>query len=400
MKFSVFYVLETPDRDFRRAYDEMLAQVEIAEELGFHEVWLAEHHGSDYGSMPSPQIAAAAIAERTERMRIGIAVSNLTFNWPVRIAEDYAMVDVLSGGRLDLGVGRGYQPHEFRAMGAQDRRDVSREVFAEALQIISGLWTKPVGEPYTFIGKHFQIVEADCRPGVLQRPAPPIYIASISPETFDLLADDGHNLLVTPTLMTLPELNGFVVRTKRALLDHGCEPTAIDFPMNWQIHLARDEQTAVERAREPLRWYFDTVMSAIPQGSDAVGYERYAELAASAGEGAMSLDGLREGGVCYLGDPAGLVREIEILREETGLDHLICWMKFGGMAHEHVVESMELLAEHVMPVFADAPALLPRSLRDHTPKSHGNSIFDDLSTAELLDLESHQEGEHHELSRR
>ena len=111
MKFSVFYVLESSDRDFRRAYDEMLEQIRIAESLGFGEVWLAEHHGSDYGSIPSPQIAAAAIAAHTERMRFGIAVSNLTFDWPVRVAEDYAMVDVLSGGRLDLGVGRGYQPH-------------------------------------------------------------------------------------------------------------------------------------------------------------------------------------------------------------------------------------------------------------------------------------------------
>ncbi|ACY20964.1 hypothetical protein Gbro_1697 [Gordonia bronchialis DSM 43247] len=90
MKFSVFYVLESPDRDFRRAYDEMLEQIRIAESLGFGEVWLAEHHGSDYGSIPSPQIAAAAIAAHTERMRIGIAVSNLTFDWPVRVAEDYA----------------------------------------------------------------------------------------------------------------------------------------------------------------------------------------------------------------------------------------------------------------------------------------------------------------------
>ncbi|RIK03299.1 MAG: luciferase, partial [Acidobacteria bacterium] len=120
MKFGIFYVLECPDRDFSRAYREMLEQIAYAEQLGFDEVWLAEHHGSDYGSMPSPQVAAAAIAARTERMRIGIAVSNLTFDWPVRIAEDYAMVDVISGGRLDFGVGRGYQPDEFHNMGVAD----------------------------------------------------------------------------------------------------------------------------------------------------------------------------------------------------------------------------------------------------------------------------------------
>ena len=116
MRFGVFYVLESPDDDYRRAWEEMLEQIEFAEQLGFDSVWLAEHHGSNYGTMPSPQVAAAAVASRTTRMRIGIAVSILPFDNPVRIAEDYAMVDVISNGRLDFGVGRGYQPHEVRML--------------------------------------------------------------------------------------------------------------------------------------------------------------------------------------------------------------------------------------------------------------------------------------------
>lgn len=366
MKFGVFYVLECPDQDFRRAYDEMLTQVAIAEDLGFDEVWLAEHHGSDYGSMPSPQVAAAAIAARTERMRIGIAVSNLTFNWPVRVAEDYAMVDVLSGGRLDFGVGRGYQPHEFASMGAAGKQSVSREVFAEALQIITGLWTKPVGEPYTFVGKHFQVFDADCRPTPLQRPTPPIYVASISPESFDLVAEYGHNMLITPTLMTLPELNSFVIKAKRALMQRGVSPLSMDFPMNWQIHLADTDEHAIDNARESLEWYFRSAMSNAPHGPETPEtYERYADLAAAAGEaGGMTVSGLREGGVVYVGDADGLIREIEILREETGLQHLICWMRFGDMNHDHVVESMKIFADKVMPHFRDLPPVVPRALRD------------------------------------
>ncbi|MCK8615942.1 LLM class flavin-dependent oxidoreductase [Gordonia sp. C13] len=390
MKFSLFYVLESPDRDFRRAYEEMLSQVEIAERLGFDGVWLAEHHGSAYGSMPSPQVAAAAIAARTSRMRIGIAVSNLTLAWPVRIAEDFAMVDVISGGRLDFGVGRGYQPHEFRAMGVADKQDVSREVFDEAFQIVTGLWAKAVGEPYTFHGKHFHIDAVDCRPAPLQQPTPPIYVASISPETFDLVADHGHNMLVTPTLMTLPELNGFVVNAKRTLMHRGRDPLSLDFPMNWQIHLAENDEEAVRRARPSLEWYFDNVMSAVPQGAATpAGYERYAALAEAAAEGAMSLTGLREGGICYVGDPDGLIREIEILREETGLDHLICWMRFGGMPHDDVVRSMELLAEHVIPHFADSPPLVPRALRHEEP----------TQSDKFFEIEFDDEGEVHELSR-
>src|SRR5271154_2721198 len=94
--------IETRGGDYKKAYNEALGQIEYAEELGFDNVWLAEHHGSKYGSMPSPQVFAAAVAQATERIRIGIAVSVLPFDNPVRVAEDYAMVDVLSNGRLDL----------------------------------------------------------------------------------------------------------------------------------------------------------------------------------------------------------------------------------------------------------------------------------------------------------
>ncbi|MFF5991257.1 LLM class flavin-dependent oxidoreductase [Prauserella flavalba] len=366
MRFGVFYVLECPDHDFSRAYREMLAQISYAEHLGFDEVWLAEHHGSDYGSMPSPQVAAAAVAERTERMRIGIAVSNLTFDWPVRVAEDYAMVDVLSGGRLDFGAGRGYQPGEFHNMGVGDRQDVSREVFAEALEIIRGLWSRKTGEPFSFQGEHFDIDAVECRPTPVQRPTPPMYVASISPQTFDLVASQGYNMLITPTLMTLPELNRLVVDIKRKLIAGGRDPLSLDFPMNWQIHLAGSAEEAVENVAEPLAWYYRNVLDLVPSGPDVPRtYERYAELVAASEEaGGLTLDGLRESGVLYVGEPEGLVAEIETLHQETGLQHLICWMRFGGLAHEKVLSSLELFAEHVLPRFRDRPPVVPRALRD------------------------------------
>jgi len=378
VKFGLFYVLESRDHDFQRDYREMLAQVAYAEHLGFDEVWLAEHHGSDYGSMPSPQVAAAAIAARTETMRIGIAVSNLTFDWPVRIAEDYAMVDVISGGRLDFGAGRGYQPAEFRQMGVSGLQDVSREVFFEALEIIQGLWSKDVGEPFSYSGRHFHIENVDCRPTPVQRPTPPMYVASISPTTFDLMADRGYNLLVTPTLMTLPELNQFVVDAKRTLINRGRDPLSLDFPLNWQIHLADTESEAVENASEPLTWYFDEALGAVPQGPDAPStYERYAELVAATDEaGGVTVDGLREGVVVYVGEAEGLVHEIATLRQETGLQHLIGWMRFGGLEHAKVLRSMELFAEKVMPHFRDLPPVVPRQICFETTTS-GHSI--DLS---------------------
>ncbi|ADG89224.1 luciferase [Thermobispora bispora] len=366
MKFGVFYVLECPDHDYQRAYKEMFEQIEYAESLGFDEVWLAEHHGTDYGTMPSPQVTAAAIAQRTERMRIGLAASIITFDWPVRVAEDYAMIDVMSGGRLDFGVGRGYQPAEFRNMGKGDKQAVSREIFNESLEIIRGLWTKSPGETFSYHGKHFTLEDVDIRPHPVQKPHPPIYIASISPETFKLVAEQGYNMLVTPTLMTLPELKEFVVDAKRRLIAQGRDPLSLDFPMNWQIHLAESDEEALANTEKAFGWYFKTVMDLVPQGANVPkSYERYAELAKAAKEaGGLTVDGLREGGIVYVGTPEGLVEEIKALHDEMGLQHLICWMRFGGLEHEKVMNSLRLFAERVMPHFKDLEPVVPRALRD------------------------------------
>src|SRR6476620_4177077 len=152
MKMGLFYVNECHDKNYERAYGEMLEQIQYGEELGFESVWLAEHHFSAYGSMPSPQVAAAAISQITKKMDIGIAVSILNFDNPVRIAEDYAMVDVLSKGRLKFGAGRGYQPSEAKGLGISLER--TRERFWEYVEIIQGLWSNDKfsyqGEFYSF----------------------------------------------------------------------------------------------------------------------------------------------------------------------------------------------------------------------------------------------------------
>ncbi len=181
-------------------------------------------------------------------------------------------------------------------------------------------------------------------------------------------------MLVTPTLMTMPELNTFVVDAKRRLRDLGRDILDLDFPMNWQIHLADTEDAAVENAHDALTWYFDAALTAVPQGPDVPAtYERYAQLVTASEEaGGMTVDGLREGGVVYVGEPDGLIRQIETLHDETGLQHLICWMRFGGLEHEKVMRSLELFAEHVIPHFRGREPVVPRALREsdsHTATS-------------------------------
>lgn len=377
MKFGVFYVIESPDGDYKRAYDEMLDQVEYAEYLGFDTVWLAEHHGSSYGSMPSPQVMAAAVAQRTKYMRIGIAVSILPFDNPVRIAEDYAMVDILSNGRLDFGVGRGYQPREFGMLGLEKVQGESRGLFEESLDIILGLWTE---DRFTYKGKHFQIEDAELHPRPLQKPHPPVYVAAISPDTFDLVAEKGFNLLITPTLMDLPTLKAFTLEAKRRLVERGRDPQTLNFPLNWQIHVARTAAEAKERTRDAFGWYFDKVMSLVPQGAETPAtYEAYAEMAkAYADAGGFPIEQLQEMGVLVVGSPDDAIRRIEEVYRDIGQHHISCWFRIGGLEDYKVRDSMKLFAEEVMPRFRELPMRIP----DEVAVPNGRAVLSGRQTTD------------------
>lgn len=363
MKFGMFYVLECPDGDFQRAYKEMFSQIEYAEELGFDSVWLAEHHGSAYGSMPSPQVPMAAIAKITERMRIGLAVSILPFDNPVRIAEDFAMVDVISGGRLDLGVGRGYQPREFKMLGLADQQQHSREIFEESLEILVGLWEN---DTFSYQGKFFQIEDVSITPKPLQKPRPPLYVAAISPSTFELVRKYDMNVLVTPTLMSLEELETFVVKAKKDLMESGHDPLELNFPMNWQMHLAETEEEALSRPAEALDWYFNLVMKLVPKGPNAPkGYEYMANLAeAFEAGGGVSINDLRAGGIILLDTPEKVREKIDKVYNEIGQQEIFCWMRIGGLEDHKVKASMKLFAEEVMPYFHDKEPVVPAALRE------------------------------------
>jgi alkanesulfonate monooxygenase SsuD/methylene tetrahydromethanopterin reductase-like flavin-dependent oxidoreductase (luciferase family) len=361
MKFGMFYVLESRDEDYARVWDEALEQISYADSLGFDSVWLAEHHGSTYGTIPSPQVAAAAIACHTERMRIGIAVSILPFDNPVRIAEDYALVDVISKGRLDFGVGRGYQPREFKMLGLGDKMGQSREMFREALEIILGSWQS---DDFSYDGKHYQVQNINVIPKPVQKPHPPVYMAAISPDSFTIAAERGLQLMVTPTLMSLDELKQNVLVAKRELAKMGVDPLTLDFPMNWQMHIADSAEAAKRDTADAFGWYFEKVMSLVPQGANTPpSYERYAELAANfKAQGTVDVEILREQGIVLLDNPEGAIRAIETLHRDIGQQQILCWMRIGGLEHEKVMSSMKRFAEEVIPATRDLGPVVPEGV--------------------------------------
>jgi alkanesulfonate monooxygenase SsuD/methylene tetrahydromethanopterin reductase-like flavin-dependent oxidoreductase (luciferase family) len=352
MKFGVVYLGSCPHGDFKRTYDETLEQIEYAEELGFEAVWLTEHHRSVYGTFPSAAVFAAAIAERTRRMRIGISVAILPFQNPVRIAEEWAMVDVLSGGRLNFGVGRGYQPREFEVMLADPA--VSREVFTEALDIVIALWGPD--STVTYHGKHFHFDDIAIAPKPIQDPVP-IWVAAVSPETFALVAEKGLQIMAAPGLKPLGVLKDGMVEAARILIEHGRDPAEIDFPMNMMAYVAPTVDEAKRTMAKPLEWFFDQlVREGVTPGAGgkpaAKSYEAYAEVDDRVG-GAPTLDLLIESGTALVTDPEGARARVQELRDDVGLKQLNCAFNNGEIAHEDVLRSMKLWADEVMPAFRD-----------------------------------------------
>ena len=155
MKFALFLPASWADKDTvhqSRIYGEVLEQVQYAEELGFDSIWIAEHHSSRYGIFPSLMPILAHIAAQTKNIRLGAGVSVLPFHNPIRLAEETAMVDLLSNGRLNLGVGRGSADYEYGNFKIDfDSRD---DRFREVLDIILGLWTT---EDFSYQGKYYQV---------------------------------------------------------------------------------------------------------------------------------------------------------------------------------------------------------------------------------------------------
>ncbi|OLD75964.1 MAG: hypothetical protein AUG87_10835 [Candidatus Rokubacteria bacterium 13_1_20CM_4_70_14] len=307
MRFGTYYFLQAPPalahaEVFRREIEQMA----WTEELGFDSLWLTEHHFIEYGLSVSPTVLAAAAAMRTRRVRIGLAAAILPFHDPIRLAEELAMVDILSGGRLDVGVGRGNRPVEFE--GYRVPQIESRERFEEALTILVRAWTL---ERFAYEGRHYTIPEVRVIPKPLQQPHPPLYVVCVSPDTIEATALRG-----------LPMLNSLL----RGPID--------------QLAQQRDTYVRACRKRRFL----------IPERIERVhpllqpGFRAMAERL-----GKITWDQLVAETVAF-GAPDTVAEKIDELRR-LGVGEVLCWMNFGGLPQERVRRSMELFAREVMPGF-------------------------------------------------
>jgi natural product biosynthesis luciferase-like monooxygenase protein len=320
--------------------------MEAAEVLGFDSVWPAEHHFSEYGLCASPALSLAAIARRTRRIRLGTGVVVLPFNHPVRVAEDYAMLDNLSNGRVELGVGRGYQPSEYRGYGIDQTR--SRELFDESIEIIRRAWTR---ERLDFEGEHYRFHDVEVRPRPYQKPHPPIWLAALSEETYEKAGRLGFNLLCSPVFGgSLQVARDRICRYREALERHGHEAASREVGALVMVYAGKTQEEARADFAEPVLWYFHTFGKYVAPkvGQPPIeGYEWYTQIRDMAS--AVEWEQLLAHGAVVCGETDYVSERIAEIRDVVGITHFLCWTRLGGLAEEKVRGHMERMRDRVMP---------------------------------------------------
>ena len=313
-------------------YREALEEVARAEELGFDSVWMEEHHAVENHYWPSPLTVLAGFATRTSRMMLGTDILVAPFYHPVRLAEDVALLDVISNGRMTLGIAIGYKPDEFALYGADLARRGAR--FEEQLRIVRGLWTE---ERLSFNGTYYT-VEGRLEPRPVTKPHPPIWIGGWGELTLKRAATLGDNWIPGPTA-DLPRL----VAGKQAFLDHrraaGRTAPVTEWPLTRDVIIAETDRKARELAEEHIM---------VAYRREYAGGWRHPFIDASI---ATDLDRLMPDRF-IIGGPDECIRQIRRFVEAYGMTHLICRTFFPGMAHAHIMRELELIAREVLPAFA------------------------------------------------
>jgi alkanesulfonate monooxygenase SsuD/methylene tetrahydromethanopterin reductase-like flavin-dependent oxidoreductase (luciferase family) len=352
VKFGTYYFFQAPPgRSHTDIIHDELTQMEWAEELGFDEVWLTEHHFIDYGLAVDPATLATAAAARTRRVRIGLAAAILPFHHPIRLAEQFALVDILSRGRLDLGVGRGNRPTEFR--GYHVPQEESRERFDETVEVMIKAWTE---ERFSHAGRFHTVPEASVIPKPVQKPHPPMYQVCVSKDGIENTALRGwpmlNSVLFGPVEQLVASRDTYVTALEKA----GRSPVDIAALLDrWgvsrQIYVADTDAEALADAREAELWYQDSfrrfvVPDRIEEAHPSLqpGFRAMGERLAK-----VTWDGLVRETLAF-GSPDTVARHIEVMRQ-MGVGQVLCWMSFGGLAMDKVRRSMEMFAREVMPRF-------------------------------------------------
>lgn len=345
VEFSLFDWIDRRAAPLDRIFEERLQLLEYADRAGFYGYHLAEHHATPLGMAPSPSLFLSAAAQRTRRLRLGALVFILPLYDPLRLIEEICMLDQLSGGRLDVGVGRGVSPYELGYFHRDPHE--SRAIFLEMLEILRAGLTSP---RLTHQGKYFSYddvpMELECR----QKPYPPLWYPTSTLSSVPWAAEQGFNLMGNAPAKVLRAASD---RYREVWEQHRDDPGRLNGQVArpWigayrMIYLAETEPRALAEARPAHRDWFRGFNQLWQAHGDA----------AQAGRG--DFDAARRAGALLVGTPDRVRDQIAHLLEESALNYLALAFAWGSLTHEQAMNSIRLFVEEVRPAFpASAQAL-------------------------------------------
>jgi alkanesulfonate monooxygenase SsuD/methylene tetrahydromethanopterin reductase-like flavin-dependent oxidoreductase (luciferase family) len=349
MRFGTYHVFQCPPgRSPGEVVAEELERAELAEALGFDDVWVPEQHFSPYCLCGDALLMAGQIAARTRRVRVGTAVVNLTFTHPLRFAERVALLDHATGGRVEVGVGRGYQFPQYGVFGVPI--DETRAIFEEALDVVLRAWS---GAEFTYEGRYFRLPRVRIWPAPVQPPDAILLHAVSSPESMQRAIERGLPAIMARPLSPLREQVEEFARYRLALTAAGVDPapmltraTVLKYAF---LAPTRDEAQSLSRAG--LEWDLTILQHLTTPTTREMprGYELYEKRGGRLPDYYYSYADWLDN-VLLFDEPSACADKLAMLRD-AGVERVLLWMGPGGVEHELIVRSMRLFAEQVMPRF-------------------------------------------------
>jgi len=344
MKFSLFAHMErlTPQQSHAELYDEFIALAEIADQGGMHALWTGEHHGMDFTIAPNPFINLADLARRTSGLRLGTGTVVAPFWHPIKLAGEAAMCDIVSGGRLDLGIARGAYSYEYQRIGGGIEAWEAGQRLRAMIPAIKGLWA---GD-HAVENEFWSFPATTSAPKPLQQPHPPIWVAARDPSSHDFAVANGCNVQVTPLSMDDAEVESLMERFDTACTSHP-EVERPKIMLLRHTFVGADEAEVVQGAEDVSRFYcyFGAwFKNERPVSQGLIESLSDAEMAAME---MFSPARMRANNV--IGTPAEVIARLKHY-EALGYDEYSFWID-TGMAFERKKRSLELFIDRVMPEF-------------------------------------------------
>lgn len=333
MRYSIFSVNDHHPRFSRtvpQLYEQVMRQCELGETLGYDTFFCAEHHFHEYGVVPDPAVMLSALAQRTRRIRLGTAISILTFHDPRRIAETYAMLDMISGGRLVFGVGSGYLAHEFAGYDIEPRE--KRDRFNENLDLVKRLMA---GETLSYQGQFSKSGKAVLNVLPHGGRVPPIYVAVLAREAAFHVGRQGNRIFTVPyaSCRNFDDIGAMLAEYRQGRAGAGLPADDDDHVFTLHTHVAKSDEEARVQCKAAYDLYVDTRLYAKKHV--------YEDILAN--------------GICLFGSVDTVAEKINRLHD-MGIRHVATLHNFGALAPDRVERSMTLFANEVMPAVASRVA--------------------------------------------